>query len=79
MPFRISGKNLDIGEAQILSSSPECFLNIHDRQVVTRPIKGTRPRGATSGEDARIAAVGAGANSMSIKALAIEIGRCVLL
>ena len=47
---------LDIGEAQIHSSSPECFLNIHDRHVVTRPIKGTRPRGATSEEDARIAA-----------------------
>jgi para-aminobenzoate synthetase component 1 len=47
---------LDIGEAQILSSSPECFLNIHDRRVVTRPIKGTRPRGTTAAEDARIAA-----------------------
>jgi para-aminobenzoate synthetase component 1 len=47
---------LDIGEAQILSSSPECFLNIRDRHVVTRPIKGTRPRGATSEEDTRIAA-----------------------
>jgi para-aminobenzoate synthetase component I len=47
---------LDIGEAQILSSSPECFLNIHDRHVVTRPIKGTRPRGATSKEDACVAA-----------------------
>ena len=35
---------LDIGGAQILSSSPECFLNINDRHVVTRPIKGTRPR-----------------------------------
>ena len=35
---------LDIGDAQILSSSPECFLSIHDRHVVTRPIKGTRPR-----------------------------------
>ena len=47
---------LDIGEAQILSSSPECFLKIRDRHVVTRPIKGTRPRGTTSEEDARIAA-----------------------
>ena len=47
---------LDIGAAHVLSSSPECFLNIRDRQVITRPIKGTRPRGATSGEDARIAA-----------------------
>lgn len=37
---------LDIGEAQILSSSPECFLKMNDRQVVTRPIKGTSPRSA---------------------------------
>jgi para-aminobenzoate synthetase component 1 len=37
---------LDIGDAQILSSSPECFLKIRDRHVVTRPIKGTRPRSA---------------------------------
>ncbi len=35
---------LDIGDAQILSTSPECFLQIHDRDVVTRPIKGTLPR-----------------------------------
>lgn len=35
---------LDIGQAQILSSSPECFLKIHGRHVVTRPIKGTLPR-----------------------------------
>ncbi len=47
---------LDIGDAQILSTSPECFLNICDRHVITRPIKGTRPRGATPGEDPRIAA-----------------------
>ncbi|MDW8344318.1 MAG: aminodeoxychorismate synthase component I [Verrucomicrobiae bacterium] len=35
---------LDIGEAQILSSSPECFLRMRGREVITRPIKGTRPR-----------------------------------
>ena len=34
---------LDIGDAQILSSSPECFLHINGREVVTRPIKGTLP------------------------------------
>jgi len=28
----------------ILSSSPELFLELRDRHVVTRPIKGTRPR-----------------------------------
>jgi para-aminobenzoate synthetase component 1 len=47
---------LDIGEAQILSTSPECFLNIRDRHVVTRPIKGTRARGATPQDDAVITA-----------------------
>jgi len=35
---------LDIGDAQILSSSPECFLRMNDRNIVTRPIKGTLPR-----------------------------------
>jgi len=35
---------LDIGDAQLLSSSPECFLDIRGRHVTTRPIKGTRPR-----------------------------------
>ena len=41
---------LDIGDAQILSSSPECFLKISGRQVTTRPIKGTRPRSADPAE-----------------------------
>ena len=39
---------LDIGDAQILSSSPECFLKLEGRQIVTRPIKGTRARGPSS-------------------------------
>jgi para-aminobenzoate synthetase component 1 len=35
---------LDIGPWQIASASPECFLTVRDRQVETRPIKGTRGR-----------------------------------
>ncbi|QEL18461.1 aminodeoxychorismate synthase component I [Limnoglobus roseus] len=42
----------DLGEFQIASASPEEFLNVNDGQVVTRPIKGTRPRGRTPMEDA---------------------------
>ena len=38
------GAYLDIGPAQILSSSPECFLRMNGREIVTRPIKGTLPR-----------------------------------
>ena len=45
---------LNLGNAQILSSSPECFLEVNGRRVITRPIKGTRPRGGTSAEDASL-------------------------
>lgn len=38
----------------IVSSSPEQFLRISGRQIVTRPIKGTRPRSIDSNEDARL-------------------------
>jgi para-aminobenzoate synthetase component 1 len=36
----------DLGRFQILSASPERFLQVRERQVETRPIKGTRPRTA---------------------------------
>lgn len=35
---------IDLGAAQILSSSPERFLLVDRRRVEARPIKGTRPR-----------------------------------
>src|SRR6185295_16562651 len=34
----------DLGETQIISASPERFLNVHGRRVEARPIKGTRRR-----------------------------------
>jgi para-aminobenzoate synthetase component 1 len=36
----------------IVSSSPELFLRLRGRQVTTKPIKGTRPRGASPAQDA---------------------------
>ena len=42
---------LDTGAVQIASASPERFLELRGRQVETRPIKGTRPRGATPEAD----------------------------
>jgi len=38
-------------EGAIISASPELFLSLRGRQVETRPIKGTRPRGENSTED----------------------------
>jgi len=43
------------GSFQILGASPESFLRMDGRHIQTRPIKGTRPRGADAEEDARLA------------------------
>jgi para-aminobenzoate synthetase component 1 len=49
------GCYLDLGDFQILSSSPERFLQLSaNGEVSTRPIKGTRPRGKTPAEDAAL-------------------------
>ena len=45
----------DQGEQAILSLSPERFLRCLGDQIEARPIKGTRPRGATPEEDRRLA------------------------
>jgi aminodeoxychorismate synthase component I len=42
---------LQLGGETVLSSSPECFLKISGRRILTRPIKGTRPRRRDPGED----------------------------
>lgn len=43
---------LNYGNFQIISASPERFLRLKDGRIETRPIKGTRKRGATGEEDA---------------------------
>ena len=46
---------LDFGDFEIAGASPEPLITVAGRRVSTRPIAGTRPRGATADEDRRIA------------------------
>lgn len=50
------GAYLDCGEFAVVSASPELFFQWAGDQVLTRPMKGTRPRGQTPEEDRRYAA-----------------------
>ncbi|MBI3333043.1 MAG: anthranilate synthase component I family protein, partial [Candidatus Omnitrophica bacterium] len=44
----------DLGRFQVVSASPERFLQVRGRRVETRPIAGTRPRGGSAVETARL-------------------------
>lgn len=45
------GAFLHFDEYDIMSISPERYLRVEGRQIETRPIKGTRPRGKTAAQD----------------------------
>ena len=47
---------LDVGEMQVVGSSPEILVRLQDGEVTVRPIAGTRPRGATPEQDAALEA-----------------------
>lgn len=47
---------LKMGEQVIVGTSPEALVKVTDDKVETRPIAGTRPRGATVEEDKRLEA-----------------------
>lgn len=72
---------LDWPELQVLSTSPELFLDLHGKQVRTKPIKGTRPRSADAREDqALIAELASSAkdraeNLMIVDLLRNDLGR----
>jgi len=45
---------LDFGGFAVTGSSPEVLVRLRDNRVTIRPLAGTRPRGATAEEDARL-------------------------
>lgn len=48
------GGYFNYGSFQVVCASPERFLQMRNRKVQTRPIKGTRKRGSTPEEDAAL-------------------------
>jgi anthranilate synthase component 1 len=46
---------LDFGDFEIAGASPEPLVTVHGGRIETRPIAGTRPRGTSLEDDARIA------------------------
>jgi para-aminobenzoate synthetase/4-amino-4-deoxychorismate lyase len=46
---------VDTGAEQLLSVSPELFFDWHGGRILTRPMKGTAPRGATPAQDVALA------------------------
>ena len=38
---------MDLGDFQLVSSSPEILARVEDQVITNRPLAGTRPRGAT--------------------------------
>ena len=45
---------IDLGDTQIVGSSPEVLVRVQQRRVTLRPIAGTRHRGDTAEEDQRL-------------------------
>jgi anthranilate synthase component 1 len=45
---------IDLGDTQIVGSSPEVLVRVQQRRVTLRPIAGTRHRGASAAEDLQL-------------------------
>jgi para-aminobenzoate synthetase component 1 len=75
------GAFLDLGDAAVLSASPEQFLRLDGDRIETRPMKGTRPRGADADADRALAVELAASvkdraeNAMIVDVLRNDLGR----
>jgi para-aminobenzoate synthetase/4-amino-4-deoxychorismate lyase len=72
---------LDLGRYRVLSASPELFFELRDGAIVTKPMKGTAPRGRWTEEDRAVAkrlidsAKDRAENAMIVDLLRNDIGR----
>jgi para-aminobenzoate synthetase/4-amino-4-deoxychorismate lyase len=72
---------LDLGRYRVLSASPELFFELRDGAIMTRPMKGTAPRGRWPEEDRAVAerllasAKDRAENAMIVDLLRNDLGR----
>ncbi|OED35510.1 anthranilate synthase component I [Chromatiales bacterium (ex Bugula neritina AB1)] len=67
---------LELGDHQVVGSSPEILVRLEDGTVTVRPIAGTRPRGATEQEDAELeASLLADPKELAEHLMLIDLGR----
>jgi len=72
---------IDTGRYRVLSASPELFFHLDGNAILTRPMKGTRPRGRWSDEDRAMAQTLAASekeraeNTMIVDLLRNDLGR----
>ncbi len=67
---------LDFADVQIIGSSPELLVRLEDGVVETRPLAGTRPRGATDEADRALAAqLLADAKERAEHVMLVDLGR----
>jgi anthranilate synthase component 1 len=68
--------HLRLDGLDLVGSSPEVMVRVEDGAVTIRPIAGTRPRGATAEEDARLAAeLLADPKELAEHAMLLDLGR----